>query len=206
MAGVSAQASGGLISTQLAGTRVLFEGMPAPVLYASDGRVNAVMPFSMYGYYHVLMQVEYNGVLSNATPVYMAPSAPVVFTSSDSGQPVAIVVNQDGSINSPSNPAPFGSIITFYGSGFGLTSPAGMDGQLATAPLPQPILPVSVTVDNYTAELLYAGDASGMVEGIVQLNVRLPLYANAGYVTVQVGNSSWMSFGISVGGAQATAR
>jgi len=32
--------SNGLIATQLAGVRVLFQGVPAPVLYASDGRAN----------------------------------------------------------------------------------------------------------------------------------------------------------------------
>jgi hypothetical protein len=47
----SAQVAGdGRITTQLAGTRVLFEGVAAPVLYASDGRVNTVIPFTMYGY------------------------------------------------------------------------------------------------------------------------------------------------------------
>jgi uncharacterized protein (TIGR03437 family) len=128
----------------------------------------------------------------------MYQSSPIVFTSSVTGQPVPIVINQDGSTNSPSNPAAPGSVITFYGSGFGLTAPAGIDGHLATAPLPQPVLPVAVMVDAYTAPVLYAGDASGMVEGAVQVNVRLPQYASAGVVQVAVGNNR-MAFGISIG-------
>jgi uncharacterized protein (TIGR03437 family) len=198
--GVNAQAgSNGIIATQLAGTRVLFQGVPAPVLYASDGRVNTVVPFTMYGYPQVLVQVESNGVLSNAIALTMSQSAPIVFTNSDSGQPVAIVVNQDGSINSPAKPAAPGSIVTFYGSGFGRTTPAGIDGHLAAVPLPQPVLPISVTVDDETAAVLYAGDASGMVEGVVQLNIQVPEYVYQGAVSVTVGNSG-MQFSISVTG------
>lgn len=174
--------------------------MPAPVLYTSDGQVNTVIPFTMYGYTQATVQVEYNGALSDAVALQMYQSAPIVFTSSTTGQPVAIAINQDGSINSPSNPAAPNSIITFYGSGFGLTAPAGIDGHLATAPLPQPALPVSVSVDGSPATVLYAGDASGMVEGIVQMNVRLPQNLYWGNVSVTVGNIA-MGFNISVPGS-----
>ena len=198
--GVNAQAgSNGIIGTQLAGTRVLVEGVPAPVLYSSDGRVNFAIPFAMYGYVHVVVQVEYNGALSDAVDVQMYQSAPIVLTNSDSGQPVAVVINQDGSMNSSSKPAAPGSVITFYGSGFGLTSPAGIDGHLATSPPPQPVLPVSVSVDGQPATVLYAGDASGMVEGLVQMNVQLPQSLSYGNVYVTVGNIS-MVFDISVAG------
>jgi uncharacterized protein (TIGR03437 family) len=198
--GVNAQAgSNGIIGTVLAGTRVLVEGVPAPVLYASDGRVNFAIPFAMYGYPHVVVQVEYNGALSDAVDVPMYQSAPIVFTNSDSGQPVAVVINQDGSTNSSSKPAAPGSVITFYASGCGLTSPTGIDGHLATSPLPQPVLPVSVSVDGQPATVLYAGDASGMVEGLVQMNVQLPQSLSYGNVYVTVGNIS-MVFVISVAG------
>jgi uncharacterized protein (TIGR03437 family) len=192
-------ASDGLIATQLAGTRVLFEGVAAPVLYASDGRVNTVIPFTMYGYPSVRVQVEYNGALSEVVPLIMSESAPFVFTAPDpgTGNPVAIAINQDGSVNSPSNPAAAGSIITIYGSGFGSTTPQGVDGRLAAAPLPKPVLPVSATVDSLPATVLYAGDASGLVEGIVQLNIQLPATTYWGGLYVYVGDSA-MGFNISV--------
>jgi uncharacterized protein (TIGR03437 family) len=204
--GVNATAgSNGLIATQLAGTRVLFQGVPAPVLYTSDGRVNAVIPFTLYGYPQLLVQVEYNGVLSDVVPLTMSEAAPIVFTSSDSGQPVAIVINQDGSINSQSNPASPGSIITFYGSGFGRTTPEGIDGHLATAPLPQPVLPVSAYVDDEPAAVLYAGDVMGMVEGVVQMNIKLPKDVYYGDVEIALGDLG-MSFYVNVAGTYTTAR
>jgi uncharacterized protein (TIGR03437 family) len=196
----SAQVGGdGRITTQLAGTRVLFEGVAAPVLYASDGRVNTVIPFTMYGYPSVRVQVEYNGALSDVAALTMSESAPFVFTAPDpgTGSQVAIVINQDGSTNPPSKPAAAGSIITIYGSGFGRTTPEGVDGRLATAPLPKPVLPVSATLDGSPATVLYAGDASGLVEGTVQLNIRLPKTFYQGRLSVDVGDNE-MGFNINV--------
>jgi uncharacterized protein (TIGR03437 family) len=192
-------ASDGRIATQLAGTRVLFEGIAAPVLYASDGRVNTVIPFTMYGYPSVRVQVEYNGALSDVAPLTMSESAPFVFTGPDpgTGSPVAIVINQDGSVNSPSKPAAAGSIITMYGSGFGRTTPEGVDGRLAAAPLPKPVLPVSATLGSLPATVLYAGDASGLVEGIVQLNIQLPKTFYYSELDVSVGGNT-MGFDINV--------
>ena len=192
--------SGGLVATELASTRVLFDGVPAPVLYASDGRVNTVIPFTMYGYTRVLVQVELNGVLSDVLPLAMEPSAPIVFTNPDA---TPIVINQDGSLNSLTTPAAAGSIVTIYGSGFGRTTPEGTDGHVATVPLPQPVLPVSATVDGAPATVLYAGDAAGMVEGIVQVNIRLPQDYYYGDVQVSVGNEA-MDFNISI--SQANSR
>jgi len=201
MNGANAQAgSDGRIATLLAGTRVLFEGVPAPVLYASDGRVNTVIPFTMYGYPSVRVQVEANGVLSDVVPLPMLESAPIVFSSQDpaSGQVTAIVINQDGSVNSPSKPAAPGSIITIYGSGFGRTTPEGIDGHLAAAPLPKPVLPVYATLDGYPADVLYAGDSAGLVEGIVQVNIRLPQDWYGGTtVELQVGGS-FLEFDINI--------
>jgi uncharacterized protein (TIGR03437 family) len=195
--GVNGVATNGIVGTQLSGVQVLFQGVPAPVLYASDGSINTVIPFSLYGYGDVLMQVSYNGVLSDAVDLPMLPSVPIVFTN---GNPYdAVVANQDGSINSPTNPALRGSIITFYGSGFGLTTPAGIDGHLAATPLPKPVLPVSATVNGLPATMLYAGDAAGMVEGIVQVNLRLPEAAAYGIVNVVVGGNA-MQFGMTIGG------
>jgi uncharacterized protein (TIGR03437 family) len=153
----------------------------------------------------LLVQVEYNGVLSDVVPLTMSEAAPIVFTSSDSGQPVAIVINQDGSINSQSNPASPGSIITFYGSGFGRTTPEGIDGHLATAPLPQPVLPVSAYVDDEPAAVLYAGDVMGMVEGVVQMNIKLPKDVYYGDVEIALGDLG-MSFYVNVAGTYTTAR
>jgi len=84
-----------------------------------------------------------------------------------------VIVNQDGSLNSESNPAPRGTVIALFGSGEGLTDGLNVSGRPAQAPYPRPILPVSVTVAGNAAELLYAGSAPGET-GELQVNARVP--------------------------------
>jgi uncharacterized protein (TIGR03437 family) len=64
-----------------------------------------------------------------------------------------------------------------------------VDGRLAAAPLPKPVLPVTATLDGSPARVLYAGDASGLVEGTIQLNIRLPETFYYGRLYVNVGDT-----------------
>ena len=67
-----------------------------------------------------------------------------------------------------------------YATGEGQTSPAGVDGKLAVAPYPAPLLPVSVTIDGIAAQVLYAGAAPGLVAGLLQIDVQIPNGAASG--------------------------
>ena len=177
-AGVSAQPdASGRFGTNLGGVRVLFDGVPAPVLYAQTYAVNAVVPFSVMPGATVEVRVEYKGQQSAAATIEIAEAAPAVFTfdpSSPRGGKAA-ALNQDGSINSPENPASVGSIVTLYATGAGAMQPAIRDGQIVVATDSKPVLPVSVIfVGGAPAEILYAGPAPGIVAGVLQLNVRVP--------------------------------
>jgi uncharacterized protein (TIGR03437 family) len=60
-------------------------------------------------------------------------------------------------------------------------------------PLSAPILPVTVFIDNQPTELLYAGAAPGMVQGVLQINARVPGTVSVGdgiQVMFKVGNYS----------------
>ena len=59
----------GQIGTNLAGVRVLFDGIAAPILYAQSYQVNAVVPFSIAPKNNVQVQVEYNGRQSDPVPI-----------------------------------------------------------------------------------------------------------------------------------------
>src|SRR5438067_1067011 len=85
----------------------------------------------------------------------------------------AVIVNQDGSLNSESNPAPRGTLVSLFGSGEGLNDRMNVSGMPAQAPYPRPILPVGLTVAGIAAELVYAGSAPGEV-GELQVNARIP--------------------------------
>ncbi len=100
-----------------------------------------------------------------------------------SGNGQAVALNQDGSLNSPANPARLGSIVALWGTGAGITTPLGEDGALAPLgpleALPRPIggARLSLLADEGGAgngEILYLGAAPGQVNGLIQVNIRLP--------------------------------
>jgi uncharacterized protein (TIGR03437 family) len=178
--------SGGTLDTGLAGVRILFNGAPAPLLYVSDKQSSAIVPYALAGQTSVDVQVEYQGVLSGVMTVPVLPSRPGIFSLDGSGQGPLAIVNEDGSLNSPSNPAARGSIITIYGTGGGERDPAVADGQIVSNVLPRTSLPIFLAFDNGEeenptyGEVLYAGGSPGSVAGLLQLNVRVPLDALAG--------------------------
>ncbi|HYM06062.1 MAG TPA: hypothetical protein VEU11_05835 [Terriglobales bacterium] len=182
----------GLVDTQLAGTRVLFNGTPAPIVYALSNQVAAIVPYEVTGPIAQLV-VQYQGQASSVFGVPAASSAPALFTLDSTGKGQAAAVNQNGSINTPSTPAPIGSTISLYATGEGQTSPSGVDGKLGTDPLPHPVLPLSVTIGGQTAQVQYEGGAPGEVAGVMQVNVQIPSGiqpGNAVPVVLKVGNAS----------------
>jgi uncharacterized protein (TIGR03437 family) len=180
----------GLVSTNLASTQVLFDGVPAPMIYAASGQVSAVVPYGLTNP-TTQVQVAYQGVTSSSFPMTMSAAHPAIFTADSSGGGQAAALNQDGSLNSSANPAPAGSVVVLYATGAGQTSPQGIDGSVTGYDnLPQPVLPVAVAIGGQPAELLYAGAAPGMVAGVMQINVRIPATAQSGAslpVTLAVG-------------------
>ena len=119
------------------GTTVSFNGLSAPIIYTSVTQVAAIVPYEISGT-TAQVTLTYQGQTSARIGVNVASSASGVFTLDSSGMGQAAAVNQDGSINSAAHPAPPGSIISLYATGEGQTSPAGVDGKPAQAPLPQP--------------------------------------------------------------------
>jgi uncharacterized protein (TIGR03437 family) len=165
--------SGTDVATNLAGTRVLFNGIPGPVVYTSATKICAIVPYDVTsnvpiviipggtpGPLQIGVQAQYRGQQSETIVVQQAESSPGLFTSDWSGQGQAAAYNQDGSVNSAANPAQPGSVISLYATGEGQTNPRGVDGALGVAPLPQPIVKVSVTIGGQPAEVRFSGGVS----------------------------------------------
>jgi uncharacterized protein (TIGR03437 family) len=166
--------SNGYYGKQLVGTTVSFGGTNGPVLYTSATQVSAIVPYSVPIGGTADITVTYQGQSVTAPAVPIVSSLPGVFTLNSTGIGQASAVNQDGSINGPTSPAPTGSTISLYVTGEGQTTPAGVDGKPASAPLPAPVLPVSVTLNGQNVPVTYAGGAPGQVAGLMQLNVQIP--------------------------------
>ncbi len=162
----------GLVDDTLADCKVLFDGTPAPVIYASSRQVTVIAPYALVNRSTTRVEVEYRGMRSSGVTLAVAAAAPGIFTVDPSGQAAAL--NEDGSVNTPGNPAEPGSIISLFATGAGETNPAGIDGKIATDTLPVPLLGVSVEIGAQAAEVTYSGAAPGLPAGILQVNARLP--------------------------------
>jgi uncharacterized protein (TIGR03437 family) len=91
-------------------------------------------------------------------------------------------LNQDGSINSPGNPAAVGSVVSFFATGLGQLNPSLPDDAMTPLSPPWPGLTESFGAYMQAAnpngssgmEVLYAGPAPGMPPGGYQVNARVP--------------------------------
>jgi uncharacterized protein (TIGR03437 family) len=169
------------VASLLAGTRVLFDGLPAPVIFTSAGQIAVVTPFALANRSSTMLQVEFNGQTSTPIPLSVTAASPGVFTSDASGSGPAAVLNQDYSLNTAATPAAAGSIILVYATGSGQTLPVGDDGLvIGGEPLPAPLQSVSARIADIDAEVTYAGDAPGLVSGVLQVNLKIPSGTAAG--------------------------
>ena len=177
-----------LVANSLAGVHVLFDGVPAPVLYGSAGQVNVVVPYAVAGEAATQVQVEYLGALSPPVSLPVAATAPGIFTQDVSGTgPGAILNTTDESVNSASNPAAPGDWVSIFATGAGATTPPGVDGLLAAGPSYPPNAKVAVTIGGLPCQIEYAGGAPGLVSGVVQINAQVPANVTQGpSVPVQV--------------------
>jgi uncharacterized protein (TIGR03437 family) len=170
----------GRVATELGDTQVLFDGVPAPILYAYAAQVGFVVPFSVAGKKKVSVQLIYKGEETFPIQFDVHDAGPGIFTMDSSGQGQAVMLNEDYSFNGPANPAAKGSAVVFFASGGGQTNPPGVDGEITTNVLARPRLPVKVWVQGQEAEVLYAGASPGSVSGIMQVNIRLPMNIPSG--------------------------
>jgi uncharacterized protein (TIGR03437 family) len=160
--------------TTLGNTRLLFDGVPAPMIYTSENQLSAIVPYAVADRTLTRVQVEHLGALSNMVALPVVAASPGIFTLDMSGVGSGAILNQDFTLNTVDSPAARGSVIQIFATGEGQTRPAGVDGKLAAPPLPVPVLPVTVAIGGRPATVTYAGGAPGLVAGLVQINARVP--------------------------------
>jgi uncharacterized protein (TIGR03437 family) len=167
----------GVLATSLGGTQVLFDGIPAPLLYAQDAQINVLAPYRLASQTTTSIQVRYLGQSTDPVTMPVSAVSAALFRTSTG----ASVLNSGYSINSMANPAGRGSILILYMTGAGQTDPPSADGQIwqRTGGLQQP---VSSQLVNYgiagvvtaAAPVLYAGPVPSLVSGVQQLNILIP--------------------------------
>jgi len=153
--------SSGRVATVLGGIQVLINGVPSPLISVQASAIVCMTPFEVSGHSAATVQIIQNGV---ATPAITVGVKEVTFTPG-----VLSVANQNGTLNSQSNPAHAGQTLTLYVTGFGPTTPPVPDGSLYKTPLPAPVYAVTAVGGKVT----YAGPAPTLVAGIWAVNVTL---------------------------------
>jgi len=184
----------GQVPVELAGVRLEFDGVPAPLLYVSKSQINAVVPFEIASRQTTSLRVTRDSAQLAPVVRSVVPAAPAVFQGA-----VPAILNEDGTLHSAANPARPGSVVSVYMTGAGSMEPVPANGSLGTGQT-RIALRVSATiwtfhfpgpVDYSPLEVLYSGDAPGLVQGAVQIKLQLPdrPYSNA-FLGIVIGGRS----------------
>jgi uncharacterized protein (TIGR03437 family) len=184
------QVQNGAFTSSLGGCQVLFDGVAAPLLYAGSAQINAVVPARIGATTHIQI-VTPAGTLDGPT-LSVASFVPGIFLDGTTG--LAAALNQNGSINSPSNPAKGGSIVTVFLTGAGANYFS--DGALVPLAIYNAHVPVLAASGLLSLEVDFAGDAPGLVAGMMQINFRVPDSAPLG---------TTFSFSLEIGGVSSGA-
>jgi uncharacterized protein (TIGR03437 family) len=184
----------GVISNSLAGTQISFNGIPAPLIYASGSQVNVLVPYELSAGQPVAMRISTSTGSSQTGALQVVPVQPNVLA----------VLNSDGIVNSMANPAARGSALSILVSGAGALNTSLPDGTLAASPAPAPALPVQVRLScldsigpwpvgtMQTITPAYAGGIPGMVIDMLRVDMQQPATAPTAVgcmVAVQVGSA-----------------
>ena len=199
--------STGKVSTTIGGVQVTVNGYNCPMIYASASQVSAVVPYEIKQFVSATVLVKFLGQSSNGVVMNVATTVPGVFTLNSSGTGPGAILNSNASTNSPANPATRGDTVVVYLTGEGETSPSGVTGKVTTlASPPQPLTPgpllqPTVMIGGQPAAWSFAGEAPGLVSGVLQLNVTVPTNIAAGDQPIVVsfgGNPSQQGVTVSV--------
>jgi len=166
-----ARLENGQLPRELEGTRVLLDGVPAPLLYVDAYQINMQVPYELRPGGMVSVQVFGSAVPSNRIRVPVAEASPELFQ--DFATRHVVAVNQDGSRNANGAPAAPGSVVLLFGAGAGDVSGPRQSGVPAGPVHPVALLPSRVEIGGEPADVLFAGEVPGFI-GLTQLNVRLP--------------------------------
>jgi uncharacterized protein (TIGR03437 family) len=185
------------LPTTLANIQVTVNGTPAPLYFVGPSQINLVVPWNAptTGTADVQVINTLTGQLLAASPVPMNTVSPAIFvtTTAGSGAKLAAVINQDGTVNSATNPEKRGNYISIYATGQGPVSspPANGDiprnGLVASQSTPRVFIGTDYTdqiplqgseqrsipgVDN---NFISFSGLSPSFPGMWQVNVRIPM-------------------------------
>ncbi len=147
---------------------LLLNGTATPLLAQSETSLTAAVPLDFSAAGAITVVVQSGGSSSNSFLAEFLPTGPGIFSLDGSGVGQAYVLNADGTVNSPGNPAQEGAEITIYATGVGpMTFTQGYAVTDA---------PAIVSVDGFGAPGIGAvlGPVAGLPGNVYQISVYVP--------------------------------
>lgn len=175
----------------IGGTKVIMNGIAAPLYYVDSTQINAQVPWEVNGGASLAVQVVVNGVPSNLATVALAVQAPGIFL---------VTHASDGTVVTPAKPALPGEYLIIYCTGLGPVTNPPASGEAAPAEAVSTTVVPTVTIGGVPATVTFSGLAPGYV-GLYQINVLVPPNLPTGDavpVTLSVGGSSANAVTVSV--------
>jgi uncharacterized protein (TIGR03437 family) len=168
---------------KLDGVQVTVNGLPAPVQFVSPGQISVIVPYAI-GSSIASIQVNNNGVLSNAVTTFVHLTAPGVFTVPPGGVSDGAVLHGDYSLVTAKNPAQVNETVSVYLTGLGTTNPLISDGSPGPASS-QTTNTIEVYVGGVQASVSYCGLAPQLA-GLYQINFTVPSGVTAGDNSLEI--------------------
>jgi len=213
------------LPTSLGGTRVLVNGIAAPLLAVSPTQVTMLVPshvspdFTAYASFEVQNNavpcvppaLTLCSVTSNLVTMYTNYTAPGVFSLGGYGFGPAAAENTGYNVINAGNPAQPGNIPMLYMTGMGAVTPSLADG-VPSSPTGDPANVLNI----YTSSALYVyfdGDASqniqfagvvpGSAAGLYQVNAQIPAGVSSGadYVDILTPDAEAEQVTLNIAGA-----
>jgi len=172
------------LPTSAAGTTVTIDNIAAPILYASPSQMNVQVPYEVSPGAAVV--TVKNACGASAPAIFqVSQAAPYIWQSGPGG---SAAFNQDGTLNSPSNPAAAGSVIVVFVTGIGpVSNPVATGAGAPPSPYSTATLPHSATIGGWPSGVNFLGLTPGTA-GVAQANLVVPALSPGAYpVVVTVG-------------------
>jgi len=180
----------------LGGASVMVDSIPAPLLLASAGLLNILLPNETPTYDFATFVVSVGSASSKPVTVYTASTAPGVFTSTANGVGPADVFHLNYTYVTSANPAVAGETLFFYATGLGATTPSVPDGAAAPSTLPlaqvnDPNLEVDIfdSSGNDTTVTIASAVLVPTLAGVYQINFTVPSGLASGTAYLDVGTT-----------------
>lgn len=193
------------LPTKLGGIQLMAGDQALPLFFANESQVNAQIPYEVEPGTRMQIYAVKDGVASTPLKVAVARAQPGVVQLNPAlfGPDHIVALNQDGSVNTPENPAAPGSVTTIFLTGQGPVNPPIATGAAASAsPLSSVTLPAVATIGGRPAPIGFLGMTPALV-GLAQANLQIDERVASGPAAVKlaIGGAPANLLNLSVGGS-----